>query len=68
MKIDIDRVETVTPNTLIGDLVLFHPDKERIVSPKFHSKSSNSPYVGMRLPGVIVHTICSGKIVYSEND
>ena len=26
MKIDIDRVETVTPNTLIGDLVLFHPE------------------------------------------
>ena len=26
MKIDIDRVETVTPNTNIGDLVLFHPE------------------------------------------
>ena len=26
MKIDIDRVETVTPETLIGDLVLFHPE------------------------------------------
>ena len=26
MKIDIDRVETVTPDTLIGDLVLFHPE------------------------------------------
>ena len=26
MKIDIDRVATVTPDTLIGDLVLFHPE------------------------------------------
>ena len=26
MKIDIDRVENVTPSTLIGDLVLFHPE------------------------------------------
>lgn len=26
MKIDIDRVETVTPHTNIGDLVLFHPE------------------------------------------
>jgi len=26
MKIDIDRVETVTPDTNIGDLVLFHPE------------------------------------------
>lgn len=26
MKIDIARVETVTPDTLIGDLVLFHPE------------------------------------------
>ena len=26
MKIDIDRVETVTPATNIGDLVLFHPE------------------------------------------
>lgn len=26
MKIDIDRVEIVTPDTLIGDLVLWHPE------------------------------------------
>lgn len=26
MKIDIDRVKTVTHNTNIGDLVLFHPE------------------------------------------
>ena len=31
MKIDIDRVETVTPDTLIGDLVLFHPETAELL-------------------------------------
>ena len=31
MKIDIDRVETVTPETNIGDLVLFHPETAPIL-------------------------------------
>ena len=31
MKIDIDRVETVTTNTLIGDMVLFHPETAELL-------------------------------------
>ncbi len=31
MKIDIDRVETVTPQTLIGDMVLFHPETAELL-------------------------------------
>ena len=31
MKIDIDRVETVTPKTLIGDMVLFHPETAELL-------------------------------------
>ena len=31
MKIDIDRVETVTPNTLIGDMMLFHPETAELL-------------------------------------
>ena len=31
MKIDIDRVETVTPDTNIGDLVLFHPETAELL-------------------------------------
>ncbi|MCR5599839.1 MAG: DUF1858 domain-containing protein [Ruminococcus sp.] len=31
MKIDIDRVDVVTPNTLIGDLVLFHPETAELL-------------------------------------
>lgn len=31
MKIDIDRVETVTLDTNIGDLVLFHPETAELL-------------------------------------
>jgi len=31
MKIDIDRVRVVTPETNIGDLVLFHPETAEIL-------------------------------------
>ena len=31
MKIDIDRVETVTPHTNIGDMVLFHPETAELL-------------------------------------
>ncbi len=31
MKIDIDRVETVTSKTLIGDMVLFHPETAELL-------------------------------------
>ena len=31
MKIDIDRVKTVTPDTLIGDMVLFHPETAELL-------------------------------------
>ena len=31
MKIDIDRVRTVTPDTNIGDLVLWHPETAEIL-------------------------------------
>lgn len=31
MKIDIDRVETVTSDTNIGNLVLFHPETAELL-------------------------------------
>ena len=31
MKIDIDRVRTVTPDTNIGDLVLWHPETAELL-------------------------------------
>lgn len=48
-----------------ADLVLFHPEETWKVS-GFASKSSNSPFIGEELPGVVYYTICRGKIVYQK--
>ena len=46
-----------------ADLVIFAPDEEwDFVSSV--SKSSNTPFLGQRLPGKIYDTICRGKVVY----
>lgn len=51
--------------TLNADLVIFDP-KGTWVAGDFKSKSSNSPFTGRNLSGVIKYTICGGKIVYSN--
>lgn len=48
-----------------ADLVIFAP-KEQWTVETFASKSSNSPFVGEVMPGVIYYTICDGKIVYQK--
>ena len=47
-----------------ADLVIFSADEEWTVG-DFESKSTNSPFTGMSLKGVVKHTIVDGKIVYS---
>jgi len=47
-----------------ADLVIFDSDAMREVTTDFASKSSNSPFVGAQLQGVIAYTICDGEIVY----
>lgn len=47
-----------------ADLVIFFADAVREVANDFASKSSNSPFVGAQLQGVIAYTICDGEIVY----
>lgn len=54
-----------TVNMLNPDLVVFNPSESRKVE-KFFSKSSNSPFTGEILPGVIKYTICNGKVVYQN--
>jgi dihydroorotase len=47
-----------------ADLTLFDPDEEWTVqSGDFHSKSTNSPYIGRSLLGKVKHTIVDGSIV-----
>ena len=49
-----------------ADLVLFDA-KERETIKGFESRSSNSPFLGSELTGVVKYTICDGKIVYQKN-
>ena len=46
-----------------ADLCLFDPAAEWTVGETFASRSSNSPFIGQTMPGVIRHTICGGKII-----
>ncbi len=48
-----------------ADLVIFDKDEVWTVTDSFHSKSSNSPFIGWELQGRVKKTICKGKIVYS---
>ncbi len=43
-----------------ADIVIFGENENWTVE-KFHSKASNSPFVGWELPGKIHYTICGGK-------
>ena len=47
-----------------ADLVIFDPDEEWIVPSEFASRSSNSPFIGQKLPGVVHYTITAGEVVY----
>lgn len=44
----------------IANLVLIDPKASRIIEIGSESKSKNSPYIGMKLPGQVVHTIYGG--------
>ena len=69
MKIDIDRVETVTPNTLIGDLVLFHPEiADLLFSIGLHCLGCPSSGVETVSDAASVHGIETDKLVSQLND
>lgn len=52
----------------IADLVIFDENEEWVVPPVFASKSANSPFVGRTLQGKVKYTICSGNIVYRDEE
>jgi dihydroorotase len=48
-----------------ADITIFDPDAEYVVDPeKFHGKSTNCPWNGMRLQGQVLRTIVAGKTVW----
>lgn len=51
----------------LADIAIISPEKERVVRKKdFLSKSKNSAFLGKRLKGVVLYTICNGKVVYPQ--
>ena len=51
----------------LADLIVFDPEKEwRVDINKFKSKGKNTPFVGQKLKGKNMITICNGKIVYDD--
>ncbi|MCR5629863.1 dihydroorotase [Eubacterium sp.] len=49
-----------------ADITIFDENKEWIVTDNFKSKAKNSPFIGEKLTGKVIYTICKGKIVFSE--
>ena len=69
MKIDIDKVETVTPNTLIGDLVLFHPETaELLFSIGLHCLGCPSSGVETVSEAADAHGLDVNELVLQLND
>ena len=69
MKIDIDRVKTVTPDTLIGDMVLFHPETaELLFSIGLHCLGCPSSGVETIKDAADVHGLDTEKLVSQLND
>ncbi len=52
-----------------ADIVIVDPDHEWVVTRgDFVSKSKNSCFLGRRLRGAVMHTLCAGRIVYSRDE
>lgn len=49
-----------------ADLIIFD-EREKWVVERFHSKSENSPFVGMELAGKVKYTVCGGRVVYQDS-
>ena len=48
-----------------ADIIIVDPDHERVFEKEeIISKSKNSPFIGRKLKGLVLATICGGKIVY----
>ena len=69
MKIDIARVETVTPDTNIGDLVLFHPETaDLLFSIGLHCLGCPSSGIETISDAASVHGLDTYKLVAQLNN
>lgn len=59
-------VGTLEPGS-VADIAIIDPEKKwKVKANKFHSRSSNSPFIGYRLTCQVSQTILGGKIVYER--
>ena len=49
-----------------ADLVIFNENEQWTVPEHFHSRSCNSPFIGMTLYGKVKYTLCGGAIIYQD--
>lgn len=74
---DVARIMSITPAEIVGqdnqgrpievgepaNLCFYNPNAEYTVDPADHeSKSTNTPYLGMTLPGRVWHTVYAGTV------
>ncbi|MBD3169079.1 MAG: amidohydrolase family protein [candidate division Zixibacteria bacterium] len=72
MTVNPSRILNLPYNGFAGDgladVTIINPDLEWTVEKKkFRSKSKNSPFIGYKLKGKAVCTICKGEVVYEED-
>lgn len=74
------EVLSINPSRIAGDsehgqgvsvgsfanLVLIDPTARRVIPAESESKSANNPYIGMTLPGKVVHTIYGGYLTVRD--
>lgn len=48
----------------IADMIIFDIDEKQVFT-EYASKSSNTPFTGVEMDGVIKYTVCQGKIIYT---
>jgi dihydroorotase len=66
---EISGLESQGQQIVVGskaNLTLIDPKKKRTIVDGGASKSSNQPYVGMELPGQVVHTIFRGEFTVRD--
>jgi dihydroorotase len=52
----------------VANITLINPSAEREIASKTHSKSSNNPFAGMKLPGEVVMTIYRGRFTVKDRE
>ncbi|MGL5042890.1 MAG: dihydroorotase [Culicoidibacterales bacterium] len=50
-----------------ADITILNLNQEKVITNKFNSKASNSPFIGRTVTGIIEKTFVAGKLIYENN-